>query len=255
MIHAIADVVTVLLFAYLALVMPIRGRALYQQFRLDVVSDPTARMRYYRKAMVAKSVLTVVAVVLYFANDRRGYGVQLIAHHDSQFVEVTLPWLIAGVVGGAILLRWRISRTSLRPGLLRALRPVVDLLPRTPLERKTWGLVSLNAGITEEILFRAFVMTVLVEVFGGRNETAIVLVAGAMFGIAHLYQGIKGVVLTAVVGALLCEVVLSSGLVLAIVLHAAINMRLLILPPELVLEAERARDTEPEGGSAPGATA
>jgi len=61
------------------------------------------------------------------------------------------------------------------------------------------------------------------------------LVAAVIFGLQHLYQGAKGVGSTAVVGVLFGLLFLLSGsLILPMVLHAALDLRLLTVlrPPE-----------------------
>jgi uncharacterized protein len=226
-----------LLFAFLVLVAPLRGRGRYERFRREVASDPTARLRYYRSSLTRKYALTLVAIALYFANDREGYGVRLIAAGGSHYGEVVS--LLAGVALGAVLVRWRLARPSRRAKLARAIRRWADLLPRTATERRTWVAVSISAGITEEILYRAFVLSVLANVLPDADATTIVLTAAAVFGLAHLYQGLKGVLLTALLGAVLGAVVLSSGLLLAMAVHALIDLRLLIIPPDVVAEAGR----------------
>lgn len=57
------------------------------------------------------------------------------------------------------------------------------------------------------------------------------VVTSAAFGLAHLYQGLRGVVLTGVVGAVLGSLLISSGsIVPPIVVHALVDLRILALP-------------------------
>ena len=51
------------------------------------------------------------------------------------------------------------------------------------------------------------------------------------FGLAHLYQGVRGVLLTGVLGAYLAWLTISSGSLLpAMAIHALIDLRVLALP-------------------------
>ncbi len=107
------------------------------------------------------------------------------------------------------------------------------LFPKTRDERRWWVVVGLTAGICEEIAFRGFLLHYLTSLWGLGLVLAIV-VSCLVFGLQHLYQGAKGVVATALIGALFALLfVLSGSLVLPIILHAATDLRLLvILPPE-----------------------
>jgi len=107
------------------------------------------------------------------------------------------------------------------------------MLPVGDLERRWFGVLSIAAGINEEILFRGFLLTML---RGGMGlgihlglGTAIVATS-LIFGLNHFYQGIKGMLKSAVVGLMLSVVVaLTGGLLLAILLHAAIDLQMLVM--------------------------
>lgn len=240
------DVVAGGLFAILVVVVPYRGRVRYETFRRAVVSDPSARLQYYRSTLPWKSFLAFVAVALYVADHEHGYGVRLFVSGASQ-AQVVVP-LLVGVVLGALIVRRRLSQPSRRAKLARSLREIADLLPRTPAERRGWMTFSISAGITEEVLYRAFVMSVLANLLPAAPAAPIVLISAAVFGLAHLYEGWKGVFLTAVLGVVFSTVVLSAGLVAAMALHALIDLRLLVVPADLVAEAAELRH---EGDCAP----
>jgi membrane protease YdiL (CAAX protease family) len=55
--------------------------------------------------------------------------------------------------------------------------------------------------------------------------------AAAVFGLAHLYQKVTGVVATAIAGLLFCVLYVKTGsLLLPILLHVAIDVRFAFLP-------------------------
>ena len=55
--------------------------------------------------------------------------------------------------------------------------------------------------------------------------------AAAIFGLAHIYQGVTGVTLTALAGALFCGLyVVTGSLLVPILLHILIDARFAILP-------------------------
>jgi CAAX protease family protein len=237
------NLVTGLLFAYLLVVVPFRGQIRYRRFQREIASDPTARLRYYQHSLIWKYMLSLVAIALYFANGQDANGLPLVATEGTQ--PRTLLALGAGLGLGALLIRWRLAQPARRVKLARSIRGFADLIPRTDTERRVWVVAAISAGITEEILYRAFVMIVVANVLPDANTATVVAISAAAFGLAHLYQGPRGILLTAVVGAALGAIVVSSGLLLAIAVHAVIDLRVLIIPPELAAEATELRSDGP----------
>ena len=95
------------------------------------------------------------------------------------------------------------------------------------------GLLSINAGIVEELLFRLSLPALLFATTGN----AIVAIVGSLllFGIMHSYQGVTGIVITTVIGALFMALyVLSGSILVAIIAHAALDLRSLVMIPMAV---------------------
>ncbi len=74
------------------------------------------------------------------------------------------------------------------------------LLPRSPLEVLVWAAASVTAGVCEELGFRGYVQRQL-RAFTGSTALAVAGQA-AVFGIFHLYQGWKNVLVIALLGVL-----------------------------------------------------
>jgi membrane protease YdiL (CAAX protease family) len=235
----IVEIASALLFGYLLFVAPIRGRTRYQRFRQEVAEDPSARLRYYRSSLPRKYALSFAVVALFFANHRDASGIRLATSAGA--TAFLLP-IIIGVLLGAVLLKWRLRRPLSRVKLARSLRNIADLLPRTVGERRTWVLVSITAGVTEELIYRGFVLCVLDHVLPSADTFTLLVIGGVIFGLVHLYQGVKGILLTGVVGVALGTVMVGAGLFAAMVVHTLIDLRLLVVPPDL---ARQAVDDEP----------
>jgi membrane protease YdiL (CAAX protease family) len=104
------------------------------------------------------------------------------------------------------------------------------LFPATRAERRWWVLVGLTAGICEEALFRGFLLHYLHTSPWRLNLTLALLLSALIFGLQHLYQGVQGVIVSAVLGALFGLLFLLSGsLLLPMLLHAALDLRLLVI--------------------------
>ncbi|MHC5797332.1 CPBP family intramembrane glutamic endopeptidase [Lacisediminihabitans sp. FW035] len=114
------------------------------------------------------------------------------------------------------------------------------LLPRNRPELVLGALLSVNAGVVEELLFR---LAVPALVFGATGSASAAVIGSVLlFGALHFYQGWPGIVGATVIGALLMALYLASGSILvAIVAHALIDLRSLVLIPMLVFGVHRVR--------------
>jgi membrane protease YdiL (CAAX protease family) len=72
-----------------------------------------------------------------------------------------------------------------------------NMLPRTWLENGAFLLLTLTAGICEEMIFRGYLQHQLTAWFGG---AASIVLQGALFGAAHAYQGTAMVIVIAIFG-------------------------------------------------------
>jgi membrane protease YdiL (CAAX protease family) len=64
-----------------------------------------------------------------------------------------------------------------------------SFLPTTQNERGIWDLVSVSAGISEEILYRGYFFFALAVVFPNLSISHILLISTILFGIGHIYLG------------------------------------------------------------------
>jgi membrane protease YdiL (CAAX protease family) len=77
---------------------------------------------------------------------------------------------------------------------------VKTLLPQGPVEIAVWIVLCTTAGFCEEFIFRGYLQKQLLALTG-RVDLAIVFQA-IVFGLAHMYQGFKGVITISVYGAM-----------------------------------------------------
>jgi membrane protease YdiL (CAAX protease family) len=97
-----------------------------------------------------------------------------------------------------------------------------ELMPRTHEEKRVFGLLSLAAGVAEELAYRGYAIPVLAPLMGVGGAVALTSV---VFGVLHGYQGWLGTLRTALMGSLLAFGFLASGsLWPAIVAHTAIDL-------------------------------
>src|SRR5438132_1468120 len=92
-------------------------------------------------------------------------------------------------------------------------------------------VVAVTAGVCEEVLLRGFGFAYVRWLWPSSPDWAVVAMTAAVFGLDHLYQGARGVILTGLVGAVLGSVVTSTGSLLpAMAVHALVDLRVLALP-------------------------
>jgi hypothetical protein len=80
------------------------------------------------------------------------------------------------------------------------IKAVGVLLPQGPLEMIVWIILAVTAGFCEEVIFRGYFQRQFFALTG-KSEWAIALQA-LIFGMAHIYQGVKGALTIAIYGAL-----------------------------------------------------
>jgi membrane protease YdiL (CAAX protease family) len=145
------------------------------------------------------------------------------------FTTGLLGALAVGMLLPAILVR---TNRKMAAGIAKTLKPLEFLLPETTAEKWWWLAICTTAGIGEEILYRGF----LIQYFRHEPLHATLLIAVLLscvvFGIAHTYQGVRGIFMTALLGLLFAGLFLATGsLLIPIILHFLIDLRILTLLP------------------------
>jgi len=164
----------------------------------------------------------------------------------GQIAWIHIAWLRYLIVAVVVLLAaalllpiaivaWtRLARRPRKYASADALKAMAWFLPATWSERRWFAAVSVTAGICEEFLFRGFVLHYLHFAPWNVDLTLALVISAVIFGIQHLYQGTAGAAQSAVLGFLLGLLYLISGsLLLPILLHAIMDLRMLMIlrPP------------------------
>lgn len=164
-----------------------------------------------------------------------------------------LPWttlvswtvLLAGA-GLVVTLgfKWASMRLGLREDpILRA------LIPSSRGEK--WGFAGLSvcAGFGEEITYRGYVLAMLVPLLGTFGGVA---VSSAVFGVLHTYQGVQGVLRTAVLGAVMATGFLATGSLWPVVLaHVLFDILAGVFLADLLMVPEEAVGVSAEESDTP----
>ena len=83
-------------------------------------------------------------------------------------------------------------------------------VPRTAKERKQHTLFVFSTATCEELDSRGFAVFLLQAVFPGIPIFLVILITSALFGLSHIYQGVRGVMKTGLYGVLFVSLFLAS---------------------------------------------
>ncbi|CAN5487966.1 hypothetical protein BH09PSE4_BH09PSE4_12080 [soil metagenome] len=197
-----------------------------------------SRLHRYRVAMAKSALFFAIPTLLALALLGR---LEAVASFPSEFAAAA-AWIgpldtglvlaasVCGLMGGTLLagiVGLRRRRTGKRAFTFG---DVDAILPRNRVELAHTALLSLTAGVTEELFFRLLLPLLIALVTG--SALLGFAVATAMFGIAHLYQKWIGVIAAGVVGLVLAALYLATGtLWLAILVHALLDIVALVIRP------------------------
>jgi hypothetical protein len=195
------------------------------------------RLRFYRKWGAELVLLTMGGAVALVLTGRSAdlitFPDALAPLHDfiSQPFAAVAFWLCIGffcvlmVVSSITVMR--LAPNEANAARARKIFATTPMLSRNARER-TWGAaMSVFAGAGEELVFRLLFPLVLLSLT--HNLIASVLISIIAFGIAHAYQGLSGVITTAVTGALMFGVYAATqSLLLVAAFHAIVDLRAVV---------------------------
>ncbi|RZS59598.1 CAAX prenyl protease-like protein [Microcella putealis] len=146
--------------------------------------------------------------------------------------------MVVGAAVGLVILTIVGVRGARREGGVLVVGNIAALLPRNRPELRWGAALSLNAGVSEELLFRLALPALLVIVTG--EPISAFLLAALVFGLLHAYQGPIGVIATTLVGLVFTAIyVVTGSIVVAMVLHALFDLRTLVIIPAAVYRVDR----------------
>ena len=160
----------------------------------------------------------------------------LVFHRDARSATLRL-WkrgpLISLLIGLAVGLATHVAMSALiEPALQQVFGQPVDLSNFDAVEGNLSNYLVLLAvgllfgGIAEELVFRGYIIGWGTRLFGNHAGLLLALASAVVFGLAHFYQGLPGMVATGLVGLVFGITYLASGrrLAPAIFAHMTVNL-------------------------------
>jgi membrane protease YdiL (CAAX protease family) len=252
--QALAGLLVGLLIVNSAVAVLARKRVLAQ-----LAGDPAQRIRFFRSTIAGAWALAVLVT-----------SFTLAPFDELHPADVGWSWSTGGYLGltpsaGAVLtgllaVVWvglalnstAAAREQIRAGKPSPMHPEhALLLPRTPQERRLIGGLAVTAGITEEIVYRGFLIGASVTVLGAPPLLAAALSLVLFVG-GHAYQGRRGMRGITLLGLMFTMLFVLSGSILpGIVVHVVQDLlSLLTIPRAQTTTAKIPAQPEPGASAA-----
>ena len=216
--------IDLVLLAYIVAIEPIRAFMKAKAGQAKLASDdPNIRVETYTHTILHLWAVAIPILVLWAVNDREW--------HDLGF-QIQLSWvaaigwgiaaLVSGYFGLALMSAYQHeeTRASLRDQLGGA-ETVSNLMPQNAAERDLFHLCSITAGISEEVIYRAYLIWAFSLFLPLWAAAAIALI---VFTFVHIYQGWKELPGVFAMGGLFTLIFFLSGSIWpAIVTHILVD--------------------------------
>lgn len=224
-----------LILAVLGVVIPWRGKIRVERLMKREDLGSSGRMWLYGSTICYQWI--IAALVLWRALARgmnlAELGLTISDPWRAAWMTLSLTILLcAGQIAG---LRKMVGVPAENRGPL--FRITEKIMPRTGTETILFAALAATAGLSEEFLYRGFLLASFARVFANLAGPLAVAacVSSIWFAVAHLYQGRRGIITTFVVGAIFATVRVWSGSLLpAIVAHAAVDLVAGVYIPRLL---------------------
>lgn len=218
-----------LILVFLAVAVPVLGRLRVRQILEAPRITKSQRLALYASTFVFQWL--AAAVILWRC---AVHGLPL----ESLGCAIPKPALTAAaaVVLTALLLANQIVSLKLidsRPLSSQGLMPqlALKIFPQDASERLAFLVLAATVALCEEFIYRGFVQRLFQDLAGG-FALAGVLASATMFGLAHLYQGRRGVFTTFIVGLIFSVVRVATGtLIPSIAAHLVADVAAAFLAP------------------------
>ncbi len=208
----------------------------FQKFKQDVKTNPFARTKLYMNTIIGLWAVTLFILLIVIGTELtlEEIGIRWPTLND-EILGPVVTYAALGIVMCYLLvllyyfIGYRYSET-IRTQFLQAREKerekigFSEILPVTQKEKKLWNYVSITAGVTEELIYRGFLIFAFTHLFPQLPIGVVILLASLTFGLAHTYQGIMGVLKTTAAGVVFSVLYLSFGSILpSIVVHFLID--------------------------------
>jgi uncharacterized protein len=240
-------IIFILFIIYFSLYIPLVGQRKFSALKFLMRSGKISRINLYLQSMAGVGIPAFIVITLVPA----GYlSFSDIGFNGINLNNRTMPFLLISaavsvyliyIIHTIIFLRYCAIKGKDNGIVLTDSYRVI--LPSSRRERRLWCIVSLGAGIFEEILFRGYLLFMLQHLFPGAHIAVVLIISTAIFALGHIYQGVKEVYKPALLGLFYAVIFITCNSIFpCIILH--------FLQDLSVIDAVRSGSSEENDSSA-----
>ena len=191
------------ILALLGIIVPLLGRRRVQMLLRSPDTKKADRLRLYFSTVISQWALAALILWRAFVHGMTASDLGLAMPKPVLTVFVSAAFS-ALIIGNQLLsIRMMTERREEARGIMAQL--ALRIFPQDRSERLIFSFVVVTVAFCEEFIYRGFLQQFFTQLSGGMVAVG-VLVASALFSIAHLYQGKRGLITTYVVGVLFSTV-------------------------------------------------
>lgn len=219
-----------ILIVFLLTYEPIYGYFDYQRFKARVRSFPNERVKYYSKVMLGLWIpaIVILSVTAFGPVTLKDIGLSGIAIHTTGLgkwityisLGLALFYLLSlcyYIIGSKVSEKMQNNIAEIQKKQLET-STFADIMPVSKEDKKFWTYVSWTAGITEEIIYRGFLIYALSQLFPDLSIWFILVISSILFGLSHTYQGFPNVIRTTIFGFFFAVLYIGLGSIIPLIL-------------------------------------
>ena len=214
-----------LLILLLGLVVPWRSVVRMRQLLRTPSTTSEQRLILYATTMAGQWLIAGVALWRSLARGipARALGLAL----DDPATALTSAAALCVIMSAAQVFALR--RLSRLPASEQGYAGILarKLMPQNSVESLAFVALASTVAVCEELLYRGFLLAAFVRVFGMTSGGMLLaaLASTLLFAVGHIYQGLKGVTSTFVLGLAFCALRIATGsLVPTIAVHFCVDV-------------------------------
>jgi membrane protease YdiL (CAAX protease family) len=186
---------------------------MFQARAAESISGPLPRIPVYLGSIIGLWLLALVSVLAARTSDFAWAMIGVTSISAKAF----LGWTSFGILASALVVALFKLFGSTEADIMREITPVSGA------EKAVFVLLSISAGVCEEMTFRGFLMPALTAATDSR--AAGLAVSSLAFGVLHAHQRTTGALRAAMLGALLAvPVVVTGSLYPSMAAHAIVDI-------------------------------
>lgn len=209
----IFSIILILCFTVYTLYRGFQSKGKVGGMHEDIANDPDFRVNFYKdnlKRAFSRTFVLVLVAVFIFKMDYVDLGFGL-PTFDTEPLGPILTYVVMAILALYLFLLLisfftffkNRNHFNFEDGVVNFKEEEDEfrvILPTNRKEEKYWNLMAFSAGFNEEILFRAYLFALISIAIPDLHIIFIGVLTALIFGVGHLYQGIKGVITTSILG-------------------------------------------------------